>query len=254
MVRFAIYQQDTYNSIVEIILGNQNINYRWVIPNTTLMSNGYITTYTFIYNKPDSIFYFYIGSTKNQAVLEVNTDQPIILGLTPIAINRGAQSLDAELYAFIYYNTILSKYEIQEVSDYFNYEMGGIASLQLTNLQSLAKINSLVSQNDKTQGLKSELNKCVNAVGSYKKPFSIGSNPWVVNYNKKIDPLMEEEMNQCSPLKLKELNLEKPVVDASASIEKLNYKPITINNPPVSNANGSVPVNKIGNFFTSLFS
>ena len=252
MVRIAIYQQDSNNSIVEVIIGNQNINYRWVIPNTTLMSNGYVTTYTFIYNKPNSIFYFYIGSTENVAKLEVNTDQPIVLGLTPIAINKGAQSMDAQLYVFLYYNSLLSKYELQKVSDYFNYEMGGVATLQLTNLQSTAQIQSLQAQNEQAQGLQSQLDQCKTSIGSYKKPGpSIGSNPWVVNYNKKVDPLMEEELNQCSPLKLKELNLEKPV-QASSSIQELKYTPISVNTPKNKNdANGSV---KSKNFLESLFS
>jgi len=252
MVRIAIYQQDSNNSIVEVIIGNQNINYRWVIPNTTLMSNGYVTTYTFIYNKPNSIFYFYIGSTENVATIEMNTDQPIVLGLTPIAINKGAQSMDAQLYVFLYYNSLLSKYELQQVSDYFNYEMGGVATLQLTNLQSTAQIQSLQAQNEQAQGLQSQLDQCKTSAGSYKKPGpSIGSNPWVVNYNKKVDPLMEEELNQCSPLKLKELNLEKPV-QASSSIQELKYTPISVNTPKNKNdANGSV---KSKNFLESLFS
>ena len=246
MIRIAIYQQDANNSIVEVIIGNQNINYRWSIPNTTLMSNGYVTTYTFIYNKADSIFYFYIGATENYANIHVNNDLPIILGLTQIAINRGAQSLDAQLYAFLYYNSILSKYEIQQVSDYFNYQMGGIASLQLSTAQAMIQNQSLQVQAQNAQNLQTQLNNCANGSGSYAKSSvpSIGSNPWTVNYNQKVDPQMESELNKCSPLKLKELNLEKPAY-ASGS-HKLNFTPISTNTKYFNDSIGAAGSSSVG--------
>ena len=239
MIRFAIYQQDSNYSIVEAIIGNQNINYRWIIPNTTLMSNGNITMYTFIYNKPQSILYFYIGSTVNTATIEMNTDAPIVLSLTPIAINKGSQTFDAQLYAFIYYNSILSIAEIKQLSEYFNYEYGGLGALTQSNSQVLQKLETLTTELTAVQGsqnaIQNQLNQCLNANASgsvikHKQPYNPGPSPWNVNYNKQVDPLMESEINQCSPLKLKELNLANGSLIGTKSNPSLKYKPISINN------------------------
>ena len=212
MIRFAIYYQDPNNSIVEAIIGNLNTKYTWVIPNSTLMSNGYTTLYTFQYDPANSICNFYIGNTLYIANLELNPDEPIILSVTSLTINKGLQTIDAQLYAFIYYNSLLSLNEITSLTKYFQYELGGISILQNNNLQSISQIQQLQSSIQQNKNNIQKSNSCVpppivcEAAASASASGSITTNiqnPWVVNYNAQIDSNLESQLSECSPLQIK---------------------------------------------------
>jgi hypothetical protein len=229
MVRIAIYKNNNDSSIVEAILGNKDTNYRWILPNTTLMSNGNTTLYSFVYDKTNSKLLFYIGSTISVANLESTTDKPIILALTPVSINRGVQSMDANIYAFVYYNTVLSAYDLQQLNEFFQYEKDGITRILQTNNNILTDYNKLSNETATIYGKLTQ-----QAMASSKCPTNTVAVPvvdvsksskWQVNYNTNIDPTLIDKLNQCSPLKLKQYDI--------------SNKDINKNKPFTGNANGS---------------
>ena len=252
MIRLAIYQIMNQNipdpnfSIVEVIIGDQNTNYRWTIPNSTLMSNGYVSLYTFQYDADNSVCNFYIGTTMYTANLEVDTANPIVLSITPIAINKGAQSLDAQLYAFIYYNAVLSTTDLNALTQYCQIELGGIPILQKNNLQAIAYIQKLQSEIQNTQNNISSCQQeigcsdCANgsiATKTITVPPSqppIPPNPWVVNYNTTYDTnkTLESKLSECGPLQINEFTFGKGSKRGQESAPILSYKPINIEGPP----------------------
>lgn len=203
MIRFSFYQKDSdsMNTVVEAILGNKNTIYTWTIPNTTLMSNGNITMYSFVYDKLNGTLNFYIGTTVNTTSLNMNPDEPIILSLSNISINKGSQSLDANLFAFIYYNKILTSAELIKLSDYFNYEYEGISNLTQTNQIISQKIATLTTELNavtipsSTPAIASASSCKLEA----KSSFNVGINPWIVDYRDKSDFNSDYELNTCSP-------------------------------------------------------
>ena len=250
MIRLAIYsiildnnKIDPNFSTLELIIGNQYINYRWTIPNSTLMSNGYISLYALEYDSINSICYFYIGTTKYTAHIEKNSDEPIVLSITPIAINKGAQSIDANLYSFIYYNGLLSETELFALKQYFDYELEGIPIMQKNNLQAIyqtQQLQSLIQKTQNTINYSKQCNPCKGseniAIKSKKSPvpeqsINIGQNPWIVNYNKNIDKnkLLQSDLKQCDILQLNEVSFGKS--KKAPESKPLSYKAINIDGP-----------------------
>ena len=257
MVRFAIYYNTNTTSTVEVIIGDKDTNYRWVIPNTTLMSNGYDTLYSFVYDKENAVMLFNIGNTVHTAKIKINLEKPVILALSPISINRGIQSLDVNLYAFIHYNSILSATEISQLSQYLLYQKNGISQLQSSNNANYNTVANMTEQvstmNQQVQDLTKQVTTCnttsgVPTTGSNgSSVISRNNRHWQVNVNdlQTADQSLVGQLNTCSPLKLKQYNVgssqikSQQAIASLSPIPKVSVAPQQISpTPPPSDNNG----------------
>jgi len=237
-IRISIIEipNDPANVEFQVIVGPANILYTWTIPITTVLSNGNTTLYSVVYDSDTLLITLYIGVGKNiyTSQLSGSSAPTIILGVTPLQINTN-RNLDAFISAFCYYSYALSFADMKLVNSYFDQESSSSFLLQETlkalkaslSSQNNALINQLNNSSQTINGLNSQISSlenqsCPAAQGG---PAPAPSGPrWHVNMNG-VSSVGDSDLQQCSPLTLKEFdiqipNLTIPNIQATANIVK----------------------------------
>jgi hypothetical protein len=145
-IRWSLTHRDAANCYIEVVLGNVNTTYRWLVPKSTVLSNGNATLYTLVYSVFDvkRTITVYIGTNKYVAS---STDMtPIRMGNTPMEINSSS-NLDMILQAFFYANTAFAEADLPTWTEYFINESGGLSrTLKFLKDTYATEINTLSSQ------------------------------------------------------------------------------------------------------------
>jgi hypothetical protein len=111
---------DSNNVEISAQCGHSSNYYTWVVPITTILSNGNTTLYSLVHDNDASTLTLYIGVGRNiYSVTRNDTDTAnIILTNTQITINTNS-NLDANILAFCYYNIALSRNDMKQLNTYF---------------------------------------------------------------------------------------------------------------------------------------
>jgi hypothetical protein len=163
-IKWSIRPKDSANSYIEVVLGNVYTTYRWLVPNSTLLSNGNPTLYALVYN---------IGTTKRTITVYVGTNKytasstdmtPIRLGYTPMEINS-LSNLDMTLQSFAYMENLLADADIPVWTEYFVQQAGGLARtlkyLKDTYASEITTLNTqLLNQTNSVDDLQKALEEC----------------------------------------------------------------------------------------------
>jgi hypothetical protein len=163
-IRWSITHRDATNCYIEVVLGNVNTTYRWLVPKSTILSNGNATLYSLVYSVFDvkRTITVYIGTNKYVAS---STDMtPIRMGNTPMEINS-TSNLDMILQAFVYSTTAFAETDLPVWTEYFIQQSGGLArtlkflkdtyATEITNLSS-----KLSDQTNSVEDLQKLLDEC----------------------------------------------------------------------------------------------
>lgn len=222
-IRISITQipNDTTNVEVNVIVGPATVIYSWTIPITTLLSNGNTTLYSLVYDEDQLLLTLYIGVGKNVYTSSMDKKPDIILGVTPLQINTN-RNLDAFISAFCYYNYALSRTDMIAVNNFFIQESSSIYILQSTlsslksslSSQNNALINQLNTTSQTINGLQNTIhtleNKSCPAPQVVAAPAPSGPK-WHINMDN-VSSVNDKDLQQCSPLTLKEFNIEMPTL------------------------------------------
>lgn len=219
-IRISIVEipDDPNNVDFNVIIGNALNIYTWKIPITTALSNGNTTVYSIVYDNDALMITLYIGVGANIYTTPIhNTSAPtIILGVTPLQINTN-RNLDASILAFCYYNYALSKTDMVAVNDYFIQESSSTYLLESAydalraslSSQNSALINQLNNTTQTINGLQSKIDS-MSCPAAASGPAQAPSGPrWHVKMNGSSS-VNDSDLQQCSPLTLKEFDLTMP--------------------------------------------
>jgi len=201
-IKWSITQKDATNCYIELVLGNVNTTYRWLVPKSTLLSNGNPTLYSLVYSVADvkRTFTIYIGTNKYTAS---STDMtPIRLGYTPMEINS-TTNMDMILQSFVYMNNVLADADIPVWSEYFVNESGGLARtlkfLKDTYATEITTLNTqLANQTNSVDDLQKALEEC-----KAKMPDVLledKKEKWKIKLDGKATDVSTEEAKKCSIL------------------------------------------------------
>jgi hypothetical protein len=238
-IRISISEKadDPFN----VVIGSATIIYHWPIPKSTILSNGNTTLYSVVYDYDTLKINLYIGAglyTYSADVNESNTPT-IILGVTPLQLNTN-RNLDASILAFCYYNYALTLSDIKDVNAYFIQEA---SSTYLLESAYDALKASLLSQNnaliDKLNNSSQTINGLNSKIASMSCPAGqpsthAPSGPrWHVKMNGSSS-VNDSDLQQCSPLTLKEFDLTMPqlqIPNLQATAKKVTS---VLNIPPAA--------------------
>jgi len=206
--------QDSTNPInvnINALVGNSM--YTWNIAISTLITGR---MFTFVVdtsqNANTPIITFYINSININITTPPQIVEPskkyahnLILGVSQVIINKGGY-LDSHLWAFIYYNSILSQTDITSLYTYFNQQHSGNA-----NLQSLLD-NQTTNSNEAANNISDLENKLLNLSNTVKSKLKSCTNnkppvPQKPKWNIRAGPaelstVPYNELAQCSPLEV----------------------------------------------------
>ena len=209
---------DSNNVEINVIVGPTTLIYSWVIPITTLLSNGNTTLYSLVYDEDQLLLTFYIGVGKNIYTATLDKKPQIILGLTPLEINKN-RNLDAFLSAFCYYNYPLSRTDMEAVNKFFIQESSSIYLLQTTlsslksslSSQNNALLNQLNTTSQRIHGLQDKISSlegksCPSPQNT--APAARGRH-WHIDMDN-VSSVNDKDLQQCSPLTLKEFDIKIP--------------------------------------------
>lgn len=163
-IEWSLVEKDRDDCYIELVLGNVNTTYRWIVPKSTLLSNGNPTLYGLTYNVGDvkRTFTIYVGTNKYVAS---STDMtPIRLGYTPMEINS-ASNVDMILQSFVYMNNVLADADVPVWTEYFVNESGGLSRtlkfLKDTYANEITTLNTqLMNQTNSVDDLQRALEMC----------------------------------------------------------------------------------------------
>ena len=239
----APIHNDAKNISVDIIIGT--LIHSWIIPITTILSNGASTLYSIVYNKnsAENQFVFYIGLNTNTVAYTATygeKEQKPTLNLTyePLLINEN-QNLDAYLSAFCFYNSPLTADEMSSLGNYFASQLSGAylleASLLALEASLLSQNNALLNQLNSSSQLISQLKNQPKSCPAAQVVAPTPSGPkWHIKMDN-VSSVNDIDLQQCSPLTLKEFDITLPTlpipnITKTAKIIKNNLN--TRNNKP----------------------
>lgn len=216
------------NVFVRFRVGTENVN--WSIPKSTI-ATGQNNLYTFVYDNttPATPTYtFYIGtatpytytpapstsstppasstgatSTTPTATPPPPPPPPIILGNTNAKVNESS-TLDMNLYAFVYYNSVLAAADQADLLAYFTQEANGISKYMRAADAANAALNDI------RRRFTSNLDLCSNSLLMCQSRLNIAElsnvmrNPWQIELDDKNGASASlSDMYKCSPLAVK---------------------------------------------------
>ena len=201
-IKWSITPKDNANCYIELVLGNTNTTYRWIIPKTTLMSNGNPTLYGLVYSvgSVKRTFTVYVGTNKYTAS---STDMtPIRLGYTPMEINSTTNA-DMILQSFVYMNSVLVDADIPAWSEYFVNQSGGLARtlrfLKDTYASEITTLNNqLTNQTNSVDDLQKALEECRAKMPA--QTYEDKKEKWKIQLDGKATDVSTEEAKKCSVL------------------------------------------------------
>jgi len=238
-------KNDTNNVEICAQCGNSGNYYTWIVPITTILSNGNTTLYSLVYDHDASTLTLYIGIGRNAysvTMPDTETKTNIVLTNTQITINTNS-NLDANILAFAYYNIALSRNDMKQLNYYFEQQASNnqyynelINYLQATLTQENALLlNQLNQATSSISNLQSEITQLQQieqagcpATISAPSPAAL---PWQISMAG-VSSVNDQDLQQCSPLTLKEFDIALPSVNMP-NIQKLaNAATTIIKNPP----------------------
>ena len=211
-ISFVPIQNDKENIELNVYVGPSNIIYSWVVPITTILSNGNTTLYSLVYDTDTAILTFYIGLGKNVYTATVVNTPTIVLGPQQLQLNTN-RNLDASISAFCYYNIALSRNDMNKLNDYFVQEAASLNVMQKT----LDAVKDSLS--DQNRNLQKQLNSTTQEVTGcmadndalrhapcpVMAPIDIAPPPsgpmWQINMNGNTS-VTDADLDKCSPLKV----------------------------------------------------
>ena len=218
-VKIALIEipNNTEDLELSITLGPADQAYTWKIPRSTFESNGNTTLYSLVYNESDKTVTFYIGTSANINVADIQGTPRIILGVTPLEINKN-RNLDALLSAFCYYDVVLTRLDLERIKNFFENQSRSVNTLQNTLLslkssltsQNTSLLHQLNTSSETIQGLERRLGDLSNntCVVQSPAPMARGRN-WHINMDN-VSSVNDKDLQQCSPLTLKEFDIKIP--------------------------------------------
>ena len=207
--------QDTANPInvnINALVGNSM--YTWNIAISTLVT-GHMFTFVVdtSQNANTPLITFYINSININITTPPEIIEPtkkyvhnLILGVSQVIINKGGY-LDTNLWAFVYYNSILSQTDISSLYNYFNQQHNGNANLQslLANQadNSNAAANDISDLENKLLQLTKTVNSKIKSCANNNKPPVQQKPKWNIRAGPaELSTVPYNELAQCSPLEV----------------------------------------------------
>uniref|UniRef100_A0A6C0KWJ3 Uncharacterized protein n=1 Tax=viral metagenome TaxID=1070528 RepID=A0A6C0KWJ3_9ZZZZ len=205
---------DTNNVYVQLLLGNFQTAYNWLISIDTLKAGGNPTLYALTFDNstpatPNAIFY--IGTTANTIPSMTPINSSVLLGYSPIRINTSG-NLDMNLFAIAYYTSSLAPSDIANLSTYFLQQYTGViaatAAAALTAQQNAALASTVDANALALANLQNQINQCeanlsLIKVTNNKPLLPPDSSGWHVNNPKGNNPVSPQDMEKCDVLKIK---------------------------------------------------
>lgn len=224
-------------SFVDITALVGNSVYIWKLAISTIVTSNmfsFVVDTTKNANTPEIILYINgvnINVSTPPKIVIPNSiySQSLILGVSNIIINKGGY-LDANLWAFIYYNSILSQTDITALYNYFNQQNSGYTNIQLLLSQHSQYVNSAATnitdlQNKLSQlrnSVNTQLQTCINSTTS-----KSATPNWTVRAGPaELSKISSNDMDKCSPLELHKFGGKTPVKLPKTPEQKPNT-PIT---------------------------
>jgi len=258
-----IYMQTPYYVIFYItpdlkVLTNVNINalvgnsvYTWNIALSSIVTGNmfsFVIDTSINANTPIITLYINTANINITSPPKINTPttlyvQNLTLGVSQMVINKGGY-LDANLWAFVYYNSILSSTDITELYNYFNQQKSGYANLQ-------ALLAQQAEQNAKdansTSNITSDLATChkINAELKDKCTSNVVKTPPKPNWNinagaASYSKLSDSSFKNCSLLDVKKFGQSNTDVYNQTSGAPQKYLPNNLKiQYPLSSTNNS---------------
>jgi hypothetical protein len=199
------------------------------VPKSTLISNTGVII-SFVYQETSTsasvLRKLYInkltGDTPSHVSNSYTVNTPLVLGNTRMVINKYT-TLNANIFAFMYYSKALTVAEHNIIVDYLNNQKSGIDSVAAT-IQALSQIRIneisqlIESQTNATTSVREELNRCIaekNAIAP--APMIIPEFRYKVAMNGSI-PVTPEEIRNWRFLNIEErLTTETPTPTSTSS-------------------------------------
>ena len=183
------------------------------IPATTLASGGNPTVYAFTYKKcsntecSDGELTFYIGATAYTIPMIPAPTGPIVLANHNLQINTFA-NVDATLYAFAFYNTVLNASDVGKLGTYFaaelsNYNMTRMIADLLATENAAAAAAGQTAETQATD-LAGQLAQCKLAASKLTKEETeaVQKQKWYIEAVNGSGAVSAADLEQCSLLKV----------------------------------------------------
>jgi hypothetical protein len=140
--------------------------------------------------------------------------QTLTLGVSNIIINKGGY-LDVNLWAFIYYNTVLSQTDLTALYSYFNQQYSGYTNIQLLLNQHSKYVNSAASNitelQDKLADLKNSVNTQLQTCINTSAKANATTPDWTVRAGPaELSKIPSKQMAQCNPLEVTKFGKNTP--------------------------------------------
>lgn len=143
-VSVTVNPKDANNVTLSVVCGDFETNYDWVVPKSTLITQGPGALYTFVYDKDANTVTFYVGATAlSMKTLQSKID--IKLSNSPIEVNY-SQNWDADLQALLICRGIVNPSDITATTDYFL----GLGNGKHEEVEKLKQNTEVLSQNLET--------------------------------------------------------------------------------------------------------
>jgi hypothetical protein len=143
-VSVTVSPLDATNVKLSVVCGNFEKSYDWVVPKSTLITQGPGALYSFVYNKDANTVTFYVGATTLPSQT-LDTKIDIKLSNSPIEINY-SQNWDAQLQALLICRGIVTPTDITATTEYFL----GLGNGKHEEVEQLKKDTQQLSQNLET--------------------------------------------------------------------------------------------------------
>ena len=186
-VLFYVTPNKTTSTNININAHVGNSVYTWSIPASSIVTGNmfsFVVDATIKDNQPTMTFYINstnMNITAPPTIASMTTiyTQKLILGVSQMIINNGGY-LDASLWAFIYYNSILSPTDIESLFTYFTQQQNNYANLQALLEKekadaAAAAANAAKAAATAATNLNNKLDQCNNLVSTLQSQNSISN-------------------------------------------------------------------------------
>lgn len=248
-VRLTLVNIDVNDCKFEFVIGESNnkITTNSIAKNDLMTANPAIITITcniisneissniFINKLTDTILTFDVNEPENYPL---TTGNKLILGNSRMSINKNQSALDANLFAFMFFSSVLTKTDHDNIATYINQQnspaTGILSMLNTTAAEQLQNIRDLISNNTTTQGtLQAQLDACTASIPPVVRAFG-----HTISMNG-TSSVSSEELRSCSALEIKK-RLTTAVTNAAASTATTGR--FQLNIPELSNKNNIVAI------------
>jgi hypothetical protein len=216
-VSWKLKKKDSLSATMEVVIGNEGLSYTWVVPISTIVSNGNFTLYTMTLNREAKEVRVFIGTT-GQYRKALTSDPVIKLANTSVMISS-EQKLDVVLRAFTFYKGVaLDQSDLVRLNDYFVRESGGlnkVLSEATQKIQEAEEQRKYIEQqlsesqeniddlNEKLKQCQSKQGECATTKKEFEKVKSYGK--WHINMDfDSAEVLPTDNLKKCSALKVKD--------------------------------------------------